>query len=250
MSVALQSQELAFREAVKAKPHWSITVRPTQFQEARIESLDRAWSLIHSCRVALRERDFPHFYEHKSEEENDSIGSWGHFEAQDGYWYMFRSGQFLERLTLYEDGLLRLPIVGDAARLAFQRVRIPQDFKTQGYVEFHEIVETVTEVYEFAARLAAQNVLEPSAFISIELTSVKDYILSSAALPQFFTWERFCPATAETITSTWEGPTSELLGSANKLAQASIAQIFAAFRLPAPAHRVAEFQEKFLKRVQ
>jgi hypothetical protein len=230
MSVAHISHEVGFLDAIKEKPHWHIVFHPQLFEEKRIESLDEIWRLVETCRVSLRERDYPHIYEAR-DKSKDWIASWGHSKWQCGYWRFFQSAQFIHRLSLFEDGI------------------VDRGLYPKPHVDPLEVLYTVTEIFEFSARLASRGIFGSALSITIEVLGIQNRMLSTTALPQFFVFEERGPVTEAALKHCWTGPVTEFEGGSAELAVDFVARFFEAFGYQASRQMLTERQHRFLQRM-
>ncbi len=234
MSSVLVKHDVSFLQAIKARAHWHAVLEPSTFEERRIPSLDECWRLIESCRVVLTDRDYPHIHDGRENGE-DWIASWGRFRygGQDEYWRLFQSGQFVHRASLHEDAVVTMGLGPH-----------------RPYVEYLEVLHTVTEVFEFAARLGYRGAFGDSVSITIELQGVEGRMLETSAHPQFLVFEPHGPAKGPILQKCWKGTVAKLLGNSAGLALDVVVAFFAEFDHPRPLMPLlADRQQRFLKRM-
>jgi hypothetical protein len=152
-------------EKIKSKGYWRVNIRPLKFNENRIESLNRCWEIVEGCSVSLRGWSYPVVNEREKASNNDWVQSgienipWGVLEL----WKFYKSGQFIHYFSCMEDWR-----------------DIPKYLSLEKYPPVLMITPTlyrVTEIYEFAARLAEKKVFQDQVKISIELIGMKERFL-------------------------------------------------------------------------
>ncbi|HYR89314.1 MAG TPA: hypothetical protein VE422_34885 [Terriglobia bacterium] len=140
-------------KAIQSKPHFRIWIRPCEFKRARFRNTEHCSQFVRSRYVRTRgaKYTYPCFHEdwlkiqgEWIEGEVTDLGSENHIER----WSLFPSGQFVHYVALNE-------IV-----------------QMGGRVHVLEILDTVVGAFTFAARMAREGVLHPSAAVTIELFSV------------------------------------------------------------------------------
>lgn len=145
---------------VRDSPHWRLVLRPETFERERIKTLKECWQLMESCRVVLRGRDFPHVDRVNRSNANDWIASWCELIGQREYWRLYQSGQFVHLFSFLED----------VFREAYERRAQPtlgkmeKNFIPSGFSDDISLLYTLTEIFEFAARLAQKAGDSPQIF--------------------------------------------------------------------------------------
>jgi len=133
------------------KPHWRVLIRPTEFMTAQFRDLSYIRHFIHHAAVKTRNWDFPCVGMATIEEDEQGTYVSGEFdwtEAKPGLverWVLFRSGQFVHNRMIQE-----LP----------------------GYeneLHYLEVLRVMSEVFEFAKRMATDGTLSPTAVVKISL---------------------------------------------------------------------------------
>jgi len=227
-------------EKIRSRGYWEVIIRPTRFERERIKALSECTQIVQECRVRLRGWDYPHV----STRSPPHVGGVDYVESLtdwNGYkelWRMYQSGQFVHLFGCREDWLSeRISIFG---------------FPQHAYIEPGSVLSvlstlySVTEIYEFASRLAQKNLFDETIFLSIALHGMKnrkliffesqrllfdDYVCKIADLPL-----------DKTIT------VDELLGRGHELALDHTIWIFERFNWISPPRDILkEDQKKFLE---
>lgn len=231
-----------FRQRITEAPHWRVVIRPTVFVEDRIRTLGKCWNLMESSRVSLRGWDYPHVDSQNRANGVDWIESWCKFRVHQEYWRLYQSGQFLHLFSFKED-LQR----DKAEARARDDIQISSNFQPSGYLDVVSTLWTITEIFEFAARLAEKEVLDASAIVQIGMIGVKNRVL--------FTWDadrvwwRLYAANQESLSNEWPVETSQLLAESSELALSAAEWFFERFQWTNPPRNILRNdQERLLKR--
>lgn len=187
-------------------PHWRVLFRPETYSPDLIPTLTDCVRLIEKARVQFRGWDFPHL----ASDSNDInglvrgsqwIGSWANFMGSIEYWRLFQSGQFVHFAVLREatEGQWRDKLQQDTmSHLSHQRGiewnAVP------GYISLVNLVYTVTEHFEFAARICQAGVYRGNLDISLDLNGVKGHLLTTDWNRM---WRQYCVANEDHLTKTW-----------------------------------------------
>ena len=161
----MDSDSRALLEKIHQQGYWRILMRPSEYQERRLPTLARCWEIIEKCEVSLRGWNYPHQDYRARLHGNDYVASRAHFMGNIEYWQLFQSGQFVHHLACRED------YEGPAYRTSTAR--------GGPFLDFISTLYTCTELFEFAARLAANEVFGSSVEISVRLVGMKGRRLGS-----------------------------------------------------------------------
>jgi len=209
---------------IRSKGYWRVVIRPTVFEKHRIATLSQARELVRSSVVYLRGWDYPHW----GEDELRNVGEWVEsgvdWNSFIEYWRFYRSGQFVHFFAAREDHIdveRQLPI------------SYPPRPKRAGYLSTIGTVFTVTEIFEFAARLAAKDVLRPAAVVSIQLHNMADHQLATFDASRLLFGDYTCTAT-EPIVFENEFSQDELISRTDELALDAVVEIFEHFNWDNP----------------
>jgi hypothetical protein len=101
------------------------------------------------------------------------------------FWRFYQSGQFIHFLGCIEDWLAEDVTLFGPSKFA--------NIKPHSILDVTNTLYTLTEIYEFASRLAGKNLFDTSLQIDIQLHGMKNRKLSMALTPQrFFRGEYIC----------------------------------------------------------
>lgn len=228
-------------DAVTAGAHWRVTIRPTVFAPARIQSLGQCWQLMESESVSFRGWDYPHVDHRNRAQGNDWIQSWVTFRGIGEYWRLYQSGLFLHIFGFQEDSLDT-----EERNRAVRWISIPTDFECTGTVDFIAMLYTMTEVFELASRLGQKGALGDTGYVSVEMRNVANRLLVSHDHNRMV--HDFCPATAQIITFVRTASVTELVSTAREAAIDATLHFyerFGAFNVPRAL--LVDEQAKFAK---
>lgn len=225
----------ARQSKIRSTGHWRVVIRPTEFRDKVIDSLSECWRVVESSKVVLRGWDYPHVEERARDIGQDFIQSgidweeYGHVEL----WRYYQSGQFVHYFAASED-YHQLPWSAS-------------DGKPERYLLYTSALYTVTEVFEFATRLAAKELMQPNAYVSISLGNMRGRELAGWGhddmLPRGYVSQLEDIEVANAFS-----PKALLAGSA-ELALDTTLQVLERFTwLDAPRQWLAERQREFLER--
>jgi len=152
-------------EKIKSNGYWRVNIRPIHFEEHRIESLERCWDIVDLCCVRLRGWDYPAVSEKEKIFGDDYVQSGADFRGMIELWRFYQSGQFIHYFSCLED---------------YWKENIGENSRWLGEVS---TLYRVTEIYEFATRLAMKDVFKNGVIISIMLKGMKGRSLAEPDRP-------------------------------------------------------------------
>jgi hypothetical protein len=207
------------------KGYWRVAIVPARYERQRIPSLSKCQEIVEAASVRLRGWDYPHI-DRNVRNRQSWVESWidwihGHLE----YWRFYQSGQFVHHFAMRED-------YEDSSA------------DVRG-LDFLNSLYTFTEIFEFAARLAAREALTSGATISVTLHGTNGRRIIS--------WDRrrhlFHDYVAADREITFDGEFSEqmLLANAAHMALDATRHVLERFNSPVPSGLIDE-QTKFLER--
>jgi len=149
-------------EKIKSRGYWDVTIRPTRFVEEHL-TLQHCRELVDESKVKLRGWYYPHI----SRRHPPQVGGVDYIESLidwNGYieiWRMYQSGQFTHLFGCREDWLNERTGI----------LAVPQyaDIEPGSVLGVIMALFSLTEIYEFASRLAEKDLFDRTAFMSITL---------------------------------------------------------------------------------
>ncbi len=208
-------------------PHWRVNFRPDSYEPEATPSLAKCRELVEQTAVRLRGLDFPHLSSDPTEVEYGPnwFASWTNWTYEIEhywieYWRLYQSGQFLH-LHAFEEAInpdLKKKLE-EATKSHLKHARIDWT-PIRGYVSILNFFYTVTEIFEFAARLCQRGLYKNRLTITIELKRIKGFVLTT---DWNRSWMRYCPATQDVIPGSWTYDTSLLVSeSADQSLKAAV----------------------------
>jgi hypothetical protein len=231
----------ALAEKIKSDPHWRVLVRPTVFEEERLPSLSECWQRAQACRVSLRGWDYPHVDHENRRNGTDYVESFVEYGRHRELWRLYQSGQFVHLFSFTEDQNREEAEKRAAADL---RWFMPPGFAPSGYLSVVSALWTLTEVFEFAARLAEKGTLGDSAYVEVNMVGVRNRAL--------FSWDQarsldgLYVADEEELCKGWSLATTDLLGRSSEHALDAAEWFFERFGWMQPPRRVLVEDQKDL----
>lgn len=224
---------------IKSKGYWRVVIRPTRFERRRMGTLSKVREIVQDSKVAFRGWDYPHW-------QNDSVQNmgewvecltdWSHYIE---FWRFYRSAQFIHLFALREDHI-------DVNQIL--PTRFPPRPSRSGYLGFVGAVYTVTEIFEFAARLGAKGLLDPTVHVSIGLHNVADHQLASLDASRFLR-DDYVRVSGSPIVVETQLPIQNLIANTDGAALDTAVEIFENFNWTNPPRDIlAEDQRRFRER--
>jgi len=204
-------------DKIRFRGHWRVVIRPTTFDEARISSISSLRPIIEKTSVQLCGWDFPHIDSRTGIEIHENWIEQA-FEWQEylEFWRLYKSGQFVDIFAIPYDWY-------------DQSDHGPEDWQFGSRLLIGDSLYTLTEIFEFASRLALTEAGDDPVHI--------EFTLDRLAGRELFTgeprrWALF-PGRYKTETKKFsrklEMSRSELLASARDLAITEAIELFSHF---------------------
>jgi hypothetical protein len=127
---------------------------------------------MESTAVRLRGWDYPHLDREGRANGNDWIASWVNWERHIEYWRLFQSGQFIHHFAFWEDYEPHENL--DAANRRFGNAN---GFTARTFLDPVGMLYTLTEIYQFASRLALAGILGAACTVELALLGTLDRVL-------------------------------------------------------------------------
>lgn len=228
---------------IKSQAYWRIEIHSTEYQPKRLPTRAGMEELLSKAAVSLRGWPYP-YYRPKPEELTYN-GKWLegriNWDRYREYWRLYESGQWIHYSNVRTAGMPVEEIF---------RGRAPLPSQHAGYISVRgEVLFTLTEILHFAVGLAQSGMLEPEAFLSIELHNTKDYMLFES-FERFFR-DGYVNPSDTPITFEHSLPPAELPARADKLALDMAIKVYSIFNwIPAEAaiRNLIEDQKKLIER--
>ncbi len=182
-STELFNQELKgldsqIRVPVLQTPHWRVNLRPEYYEPELIPSLSKCFSLIEQNRVKLRGWSYP-CENYDSVQGSNWIASWTDFLGRNEYWRFYQSAQFVHLFSIIEvtKPHYRADLENHSRELLSYKNIKPSS--VPGFISITNFIHTITEIFEFAARLCTNGIYSGSINITISLEEIEGFILTT-----------------------------------------------------------------------
>jgi len=147
----------AVLQKIMSRGYWKVTMHPSVFRQDRIANLIVCQELMEDCKVVLRGWDYPNFDEPICGQ--DFIWYETDWQVYKEYWRFYQSGQFVNYFGCQEDWWKETGFASAQARL----------YNPGEVLEIICSLYRLTEIYEFASRLAQKDVFDEQMSMTIEL---------------------------------------------------------------------------------
>jgi hypothetical protein len=210
-------------QRIRELGHWEVRLRPGVYEKERIPRLSDCKSIIEENKVSYRGWDYPHYDRRNGPSTKlDHIEQSTEFLAHLEYWRYSQSGQFYHLSRLWEDA----------------------EHPPGQYLSIVSAIWTLTEIYEFAARLAVKGYLGELVLIDVTLHSgigrQLAYFDSSRLLMNRYVSQ------VEELPRSVEVSAGQLAASAPELATDHAMWLFDRFDWGVPREGVEQDQERLL----
>lgn len=153
---------------IKTRGYWEVIVRPVEFVDNRIESLAKCKETIRELSVRLRGWDYPQFdYNNPPTSGIDYVEQSVDWHHKVEFWRFYQSGQFVHCFGMWEDWQDQSTVWSS------KKISDPGEI-----LSILSAVYSITEIYEFASRLALKGYLGKSCKLSISLHGTKKRLLT------------------------------------------------------------------------
>ncbi len=229
---------------IQSRGYWRVEMRSSEYQEKRLPNRAAMQELLSNATVSLRGWPYPYFVA----EETAYNGKWlegqvnsSHYKE---YWRLYESGQWVHYLALSRAWITREKLFEGRSPLPPQH---------SGYLHVRgDILYDLTEIFRFAVGLAQSGVLDPAAFLSIQLHNTHDYMLYESFERPFFLGQEFVNTSERPIEQQHNIPISQLSADiADQIALEAAIKVFEVFGwVPGEAavRMLTEDQKKLVER--
>ncbi len=228
-------------DKIKKRGYWKVIIRPLDFSEQKIPTIEACINLIQSCVVRLRGWDYPHIdktgIKVSGNNNIESSCDWeggGYLE----YWRFYQSGQFIHYFSMREDYL---------DDNEFKKIK--SRTKSQKFLSILSTLYSVTEIFEFSRRLMEKGGLGENIEVIIELVNVEGRALFFWDFLRHLHMDYVCTFRDENIVIKRVLEKERILSSSAEIALDATIEIFKKFNwLQVPKNVFVEDQKKFLER--
>lgn len=147
-------------DKIKSRGYWKVVIRPTDYVEDRLDRSECRQTVL-SHRVTFRGWDYPHTRRGEISNGENFVEHTTDWEQFVEWWRLYQSGQFVHLFGIHEDW---------AERGGMGRTWVDAD--PGDVLRVLHALYQITEIFEFASRLASTKVLEDEAHLEITLTGL------------------------------------------------------------------------------
>jgi hypothetical protein len=228
---------------LKQRGYWKVTIHPLQYQENRYGFLELK-QLIEKTKVSLRGWDYPHLDRRTTFNRDGFIESYSEFDYLIEYWRFYRSGKFIHLFGMREDGRDK-SLVLERFRWYGHDAEVPENLRGLSIIA---AVYSLTEIFEFAIRLANHGVFESGVRIEVELFGLRNRMLYFEDFGRDLRKAYVCRDEHIKREAVFKTP-SELTESGRAMAVSWFIEIAHQFQWDSPPRAIMEEeQRKFLER--
>jgi hypothetical protein len=207
---------------IKSQGYWRVEMHSLEYQDERLPTCRAMQDILNSATVSLRGWPYPYFHA----EETTYNGKWleGQVTTRWGdkeYWQLHDSGQWIHYLGLPGAWIPREELFQGRSPLPAQR---PGYIHVRGHVLF-----TLTEILRFAVGLAHGGVLDPTAFLSIQLHNTHNYMLYEDFNRPWFLFHEYVNTSDMPIEQQRSVPVGQLSAVADQMALETAIKVFEVF---------------------
>lgn len=228
---------------IKKTGYWKVLVQPSIFEKERISSLVEGKDLIRNCSVTIRGRDFPHIKGDEPDNGIDWIESGTDFIHIKEYWRFYQSAQFVYYSAIRDD-YRKEKIMRKLPSPIYVYAPSYEDVPSR-FMSYTNIVYRITEIYEFASRLAEKDVFGNSFNLSIAFKGMEDRLLITWTGD--FSQPFICKLNEFEYQPSGEYKTNDFIANKHKYSEDCIVWIFQRFNWDSPPRAlIREEQRKLL----
>lgn len=150
-------------DKIRSRGYWQVTVRPSRFVEKRIPEIPKLYPIVQKASVQLRGWDFPHIDSHTTPHiDIDWVGQESEWEHHLEAWRFYQSGLFVDLSGMHYDWR-------DQSGLW----QAPEGWTPGQLLGIVDATYRLTEIMEFAARLALSEAGDERMFVEIIVGGLK-----------------------------------------------------------------------------
>ncbi|MBA7714068.1 hypothetical protein ES703_123082 [subsurface metagenome] len=228
-------------EEIKSLGYWRVEIHSVEYQAKRLTTRKDMQEHLSSATVSLRGWPYPYYEAGETAYNGQWLEGKIAWENYREYWQLYESGQWVHYARLHGAGAPRKEVFKGLTPLPPQHA---------GYVHVRgDILFTLTEIFRFAVGLAQGGILDPTAFLSVQLHNTQDYMLYES-FNRFFPRE-YVNKWDTPITYEQSLPANELSAVADRTALEFAKKVFSVFGwIPADAaiRTLVEDQKKLIER--
>jgi len=229
-------------------PHWRVNFRPGEYEDELIPTPAKCFEIVQKNKLSLRGWDYPDLSNRDNERAvgTNWVASWVDFWGYRGYWRFYQSGQFLHLFSVREalETKWREKMQSDMkSHLSFMK-DVKWD-KIPGFISMLNFIYSMTEIFEFAARLCQDEVYSGILNIDIRIKGIQGFVLS---VDWNRAWDNYCAVAENDLGRSWAFETDILVAESSEKALDAIVWFLERFNWLSPSIEVIrKDQENFLR---
>ena len=162
-------------DKIRSRGYWNVVIRPTQFVEKRIPEILDLENILRRSQVHMRGWDYPHIDdEYPPVLGLDHIAQEFEWEQFLEIWKLHQSGQFVHLFALREDWA---PPRSGVSVVSSGNATVPAALAPGPKLSVVGTVYELTEIFEFAARLAQSVPGDDPFFVRVRLVGLAEHVL-------------------------------------------------------------------------
>jgi len=218
----------AVLDEIRTRGYWCVVIRPDRYDAALFRDILRLPTFVAQHAVRLRGWEFPQttLNPESRQIDGDRVSQESKWRRYLEYWRFYQSGQFVDYRAFVEDW----PSPGNKL-----------------YLELTETVVALTEIFEFAARIAVADEYGAGADMHINVTTqdLTGRTLVSAN-PERELHATYI-ATINELPLTYTLPRDQVIADARRLALKAAREVFSRFDADFPEEVLSDIQAKSLR---
>ncbi len=221
---------------IRERGYWRVVIRPAHFAPKHIRDIEALYALVEERAVRFQGWEYPRAGQAATIRlGNDWVEQTIDQRRHKEYWRFYQSGQFIDYVGIAEDW--HALSVRWAARVVDQYQKL---------LPVYDTLYRLTEVFEFAARLALSSIYNSGEGMRVEvlLTDLKDRSLYNDS-HRYIRLGDSRPATLERFQKPIDLPPSALIADARGLALREAERLFSRFNWDPTPGLLRSMQEEF-----
>lgn len=231
---------------VLAHPRWRVRIRPLEFTPERIPTLNECVETVRKCKLSLRGWDYPNLDAAETGQGSNWIAAWCAYVEHLEYWRFYQSAQFIHLFCIREavDSRWRPELLKVTQAHLSYRKDIDWE-NVPGFISVVNLIYTVTEIFEFAARLCQSGAMSGAVSIEIQMIDIQGYILTT---DWHRAWMHKCQASTSTLGHSWMIDSDALVAESSRFSQDAAVWFFERFGWLSPSRDIIGADQQTLLR--
>jgi hypothetical protein len=211
------AQEQTVLDKIRTRGYWRVVIRPATFEQKHIGSGSDLYRMVEKSSVRFQGWEYPHVDRHRPPLRGaDWVGQEIRWEQHLEVWRLFLSGQFVHLFAITDDW-----------RDQSNNWPANDDWAPGGYLHAMDSVYQLTEIFEFAARLALRDAGASRMHVQIALRNLlgRRLVLGDRQIPVGAGNE----CARSDWSRSWQGSQVDLIARPRELAALAAQDLIACF---------------------